>query len=118
MLTHTQINLIHIFIIVPFFFFLYYYFVHRDDKKIPSSVCYSLLLISSIGIIYHLYKLLQNKDNKLWNQMVNLMHIFIIFPLLFYIGYKCNDTERSFMELLLLLTFAALGYHLYNYLVY
>lgn len=47
--------------------------------------------------------------SSLW---VNLIHIGLIAPLLFWIGYYKKDTSRAAFEMLLLLAFAALGYNL------
>jgi hypothetical protein len=44
---------------------------------------------------------------------VNLIHIFIIAPILVYIGYNREKTRRLFYEILLMLGFAAIGYHGY-----
>jgi hypothetical protein len=51
------------------------------------------------------------KDGKgIW---VNLIHIFIVGPILIYIGYNGVKTARKFFEILLMLGFASIGYHLY-----
>ena len=42
---------------------------------------------------------------------INLIHILLIGPLLIYIGYYREDTERMYFELLLMLCFAVFGYH-------
>ena len=44
---------------------------------------------------------------------VNLIHIFIVGPILIYIGYNGEKTSRKYYEILLMLGFAALGYHGY-----
>jgi hypothetical protein len=44
---------------------------------------------------------------------VNLIHILIVGPLLVYIGYNREKTARLYFELLLMLAFAAIGYHGY-----
>lgn len=54
---------------------------------------------------------LQLKSGLAW---INAIHVLFVGPLLFYIGYKNKDTPRSAFELLLLLAFAAGGYHLYE----
>lgn len=48
---------------------------------------------------------------------VNLVHVLYVAPLLIYIGYKEKDTPRYAYELLALLGFAALGYHIYSLVV-
>jgi hypothetical protein len=45
---------------------------------------------------------------------VNLIHILYIAPLMIYIGYKKTETPRSAYEILALVGFAALGYHVYH----
>ena len=45
---------------------------------------------------------------------VNAIHVILVAPLLMYIGYHKKDTPRSAYELLLLLGFAAAGYHLFS----
>ena len=52
--------------------------------------------------------LIQNKSP--W---VNYLHIFIVGPLLVKIGYDGDKTSRKYFELLLMLGFAAIGYHGY-----
>jgi hypothetical protein len=44
---------------------------------------------------------------------VNLIHILLVGPLLLYIGYNGEKTPRLYFELLLMLGFAAIGYHGY-----
>jgi hypothetical protein len=44
---------------------------------------------------------------------VNLIHILLVGPLLVYIGYNSEKTHRLYFELLLMLGFAAIGYHGY-----
>ena len=63
-------------------------------------------------ILYHSVKLfIKWKGGKsFW---VNLIHIFIIGPLLIYIGYEKEKTSRKYFEILLMLAFASIGYHLY-----
>jgi hypothetical protein len=48
---------------------------------------------------------------------VNLIHIILVGPLLVYIGYHGVKTARLYFELLMLLGFAAIGYHGY-YIIY
>ena len=43
---------------------------------------------------------------------INLIHTFIIAPLLIWIGYQGKKTGRPAYEMLLMTAFAALGYHL------
>jgi hypothetical protein len=43
-----------------------------------------------------------------------LIHILLVAPVLFVIGYYGKATTRAFFEATLLLGFAALGYNIYN----
>jgi hypothetical protein len=49
--------------------------------------------------------------SSLW---VNLIHMFLVAPLLLWIGYHGKNTGRAAFELVLMLAFAALGYNLYG----
>ena len=42
------------------------------------------------------------------------MHLLLVAPVLFVIGYYGKATTRAFFEATLLLGFAALGYNIYN----
>jgi hypothetical protein len=53
------------------------------------------------------------KGESAW---VNYIHIFLIAPLLVYIGYQQEETKRFAFEILLMLAFTSIGYHGY-YLV-
>ena len=109
----SYINLFHIFIVVPFLFYIYYY-----RKTIPNVIFNILLITAIIGIIYHSYKLFYLPDNQKYKNYVYLTHILIVFPLFIYIGINKNKTERKYFEVLLMVMFAALGYHSYNFLYY
>ena len=75
---------------------------------------YVLMGLGGFITLYHAYKLLiryQKNSSYAW---INAIHVFYVGPLLFYIGYKGKETPESAYQLLLLLTFAAGGYHLYE----
>ena len=102
--------LVHLFhIIIVGGLFLY---VGINREKIYSGLFKVLFYLGLIIVLYHLYKVYGYlKDNKsIW---VNLIHIFIVGPLLIYIGYNGEKTTRKFFEILLMLGFASIGYHGY-----
>jgi hypothetical protein len=71
-------------------------------------------VIGAIILVYHGFRLivrLQTRSSAAW---VNAIHLLIVAPLLLYIGYDKKETPRSAYELLLMLGFAAGGYHLYS----
>lgn len=104
------VHLFHILIVGTLFLF-----VGIQRTNIPKISFPFLLGLSIIIILYHIFKAYTNiiKGNSYW---VNLIHIFLIGPLLLYIGYYGERTARLFFELLLMLGFASIGYHGY-YLV-
>ena len=107
--THIIISLFHIFAVVPFFLYVAF-----NRAAIPNAI-FTALLVLGIGIgLYHGYKALrryQLQSPYLW---VNLIHVFYVAPLLIYIGYNEKMTPRPAYELLAMVGFAALGYHLYS----
>lgn len=118
-----MINLIHILLIVPFLFYIYYRGINKKEQPIENWLCTFLIVISLISMSYHIYKLYNTYytaegEKDKWKDWVYLIHIFIVFPLLIYIGYNCNETARKYFEILLVVSFAALGYHSYNLIKY
>lgn len=107
--THIIISLFHIFAVVPFFLYVAF-----NRAAIPNAI-FTALLVLGIGIgLYHGYKALrryQLQSPYLW---VNLIHVFYVAPLMIYIGYNEKMTPRPAYELLAMVGFAALGYHLYS----
>jgi len=103
------IGIFHIFIIVPF---LGYIFIQRAAT--PDYIYNILFFLGLFILVYHTYKALLRYTSMSPLLWVNLIHIFIIAPLLVYIGYFGKKTNRAAYELLGLITFAAFGYHLFN----
>lgn len=108
MISHLAI--IHLFhIIIVGSLFLY---VGIQQSNIPSFFYPLLLILGVFIIIYHGYKaFIKIKSGK--NPWANYIHIFLVGPLLIYIGYNNKTTKRFYYELLLMLGFAAIGYHGY-----
>ena len=103
----VYVHLFHIIIVGS----LFLYVGISRDKTTP--ILYPILLgLGIIIILYHIYKTYKYiQDNK--GYWVNLIHIFLIGPLLIYIGYNREKTSRKFYELLLLFAFSSIGYHGY-----
>ena len=108
---NTLVHLFHIIFVGGLFL---YVGIQRD--KIYKQLFPILLGLGVFIIVYHMYKTYTYlKAGK--GYWVNLLHIFIIGPLLIYIGYYGEKTARLYFELLLMLGFASIGYHGY-YLFY
>jgi hypothetical protein len=103
----TLVHLFHIIIVGGLFL---YVGITRD--KISPYMYPILLGLGIVIILYHGYKTYNyiKADKPYW---VNLIHILLVGPLLLYIGYNRENTKRRYYELLLMLGFAAIGYHGY-----
>ena len=101
------VHLFHILIVGGLFLY-----VGMNRENIPKSLFNVLFYLGIFIILYHLYKAYGylKIDKGIW---VNLIHIFIVGPLLIYIGYNGEKTTRKFFEILLMLGFASIGYHGY-----
>jgi len=91
-------------------------YVGVQRASLPEWAFNSLLGLGIVVLMYQLYKSYIKYSTGALSLWVNLMHVFIIAPLLIYIGAKGKNTPRPAFEMLLLTAFAAFGYHLY-YLV-
>lgn len=108
--THSIIHLFHILFVGPLFLY-----VGIKGTSISPTMFPILLGLGSFIIAYHSY-LAFKKYNLGTSAWVNYIHIFIVGPLLVYIGYQKENTSRKFFEILIMLGMAAIGYHGY-YLV-
>ncbi len=101
------VHLFHILIVGSLFLY-----VGINRENIYKPLFNILLFLGFFIIFYHLYKIYGylNVGKGIW---VNLIHVFIVGPLLVYIGYNGENTSRKFFEILLMLGFASIGYHLY-----
>ncbi len=105
--SRSFVQLFHILIVGGLFLH-----VGINRENIYKPLFTVLLVLGFIIIFYHLYKIYGylNIGKSIW---VNLIHVFIVGPLLIYIGYYGENTARKFFEILLMLGFASIGYHLY-----
>jgi hypothetical protein len=89
--------------------FLYFGITRTNHSKF---VLRSLFYLGLFIVVYHVYKVYHYiiHDKSYW---VNLIHIFLVGPLLMYIGYYADQTPRLYFELLMMLGFASIGYHSY-----
>jgi Na+-transporting methylmalonyl-CoA/oxaloacetate decarboxylase beta subunit len=110
-MNESLVHLFHILIIGSLFLY-----VGINKTTIPKIMFPILLGLGIVIILYHMYKAYNNIQHKkgIW---VNLIHIILVGPLLVYIGYHDAKTARLYFELLLMLGFAAIGYHGY-YMIY
>jgi len=102
--------LVHLFhIIFVGGLFLY---VSLKNATMPKFMFPFLIFLGFFIIIYHAYKsYTYSLVKKSFN--VNLFHIFIVAPVLIYIGYERPNPNKFVYQLLLMMTFAVIGYHGY-----
>ena len=105
--TSSFVHLFHILIVGGLFLY-----VGISKTNIPIFMYPLFIFLGFVIILYHIFKAcLKLKEGK--NPWVNYIHIFIVGPLLIYIGLHNEKTQRLYFELLLMLGFASIGYHGY-----
>jgi len=106
---HIALSLFHLLIVVPL---LLYIGFQRTDT--PSWIYYAIGSIGAIIFFYHGFRLVQRLAASSPNAWINAIHVLLIAPLLMYLGFHQKESPRAAYELLLLLAFGALGYHLFS----
>lgn len=106
----TEIFWIHLVHIVLFSGLLLY--VGSVGKKLPEFMFYLLMVLAIVILGYHIYKAWKLPEYA-W---VNYIHIFLIVPVFFIIGWFGKNTPSLYFELCIMLGFAAFGYHSYHLL--
>jgi hypothetical protein len=101
---HTIISLFHILVVAPFLIY-----VGRSYGNMPDWM-FPLLMVLGIGIFLHHGLKAYNLGLEVgW---IYFLHAFIYAPVLFYIGYANKETFIGMYPIMIMLGFAALGYHL------
>jgi hypothetical protein len=106
---HFWLSIIHLIFVVPLF--LYIGFVRSDT---PRWLYLTVFAIGWVILVYHGFKFIVRLKNRSGYTWVNAIHILTIAPLLIYIGYHKKETPRFAYEILLMLGFAAAGYHTFS----
>ena len=104
---HLLLSLFHIALVVPFFLFIGF-----QRAATPEWIYNVLFGLGILVLIYHGSKAIVRLVAKSPGAWINLIHVCILAPLMLYIGYNGKKTQRPAYEMLLMLGFAALGYHL------
>jgi hypothetical protein len=106
---HVAISMMHLFIIAPL---LLYIGTHREST--PYYLFTILFYTGLFVLLYHSIRFALRFMNTYSYHYVNLIHIFIIAPVLIWIGYKQKNTLRMWYELLMMLVFSLIGYHIFK----
>jgi len=98
-------NFFHLLAVGPLFMY-----VGLQRENTPEHVFTAIGILGLVVLFYHSYKAyLKLKDGK--SAWVNWIHILLVAPLLLILAYLKKDANRRYFEMLLLLGFAAIGYH-------
>ncbi len=106
---HFWLSIIHLLLVVPLFLY-----IGSVRAETPRWLYLALLAIGVVILVYHGLRLVVRLKNRSGYSWVNAIHVLAVAPLLLYIGYNKKETPRSAYELLLMLGFAAGGYHLFS----
>lgn len=103
--SHTILHAAHAALIGPGLFYIGF-----APDTLPDWAFTALLFLGVGILIYHTYLAIQKMagERSAW---VNWIHIFLVAPLLILVGYLKKDAARRYFEMLMLLGFAATGYH-------
>ena len=101
------LHLFHLLGVVPFFLY-----ITVVRSAMPEVMFYVLIALGLFIVLYHSYKGIKKYMAGSTYWWVNLVHALIVGPLLIGIGVQGKTAPRAIYEALLLVTFAAMGYHL------
>ena len=107
--SHINLSLFHIFVVAPFFL----YVAFMRGQLVP----WVFMVLTGLGLVifvYHAYKAILKWKAHSPSVWVNLIHVLVVAPLLLFIGSQSYDTPRWAFEVLAMMGFAALGYHIYS----
>ena len=84
------------------------FYIAATRSQTPLWAFKALLFAGMFILAFHLYRMIGG------GSYINLIHIFIVAPLLITIGWKAKHTPRMLYELLIMVTFGMLGWHMLN----
>ena len=106
------VALLHVTVIVPFLLWVGF------NRAATPDWMYSVLFGTGlIVLLYHTYKAISRLIAASPVVWINLIHVFLIAPLILWIGYYAKRTERPAYDMLLIAAFGAFGFHLYRLIV-
>jgi hypothetical protein len=102
------IHLIHIIIIGSLLLY-----VGIKGKNMPAFMYPTLLVIGILILVAHGYSVITKYGQKNSGLWVNLFHIIIVAPIILSIGIKGVQSPYYLFQFMIMLGFAAIGYHGY-----
>jgi lipoprotein signal peptidase len=101
--------IIHLVVVVPLF--LYVGFMRAET---PDWIYLLFAILGAIIALYHGMRMLLRLKSRSSYWWINAIHLLLVAPLLLFIGYHRKNSPRMAYESLLMLAFAALGYHMFS----
>jgi hypothetical protein len=109
---HLLISIAHTVIFVPIMLYVGF------NRAATSEWGYNILFgLGLLALVYHGYKGLARWAAGSQLVWVHAIHVLLVVPVFLWIGYYGKKTERPAYEMLLMLAFAALGYHIYQLII-
>ncbi len=106
---HFWLAIIHLVFVVPLF--LYVGFVRAET---PQWLYLLLIVLGVVIALYHGMRMVLRLKSRSSYWWINAIHLLLVAPLLLFIGYHRKNSPRMAYEMLLMLAFAALGYHMFS----
>lgn len=103
------LSLFHLLIVLPVLLF-----VAMNRAATPDWLYTTLLVVGCFIALFHGYKFITRFLSSSSYAWVNAVHFALIAPLLIVIGSQKKETPRMYYELLLLVAFGGVGYHLFS----
>ena len=101
-------SLVHVFIIVPFLLYCV-----STGNNMSKFIKYALIAFGAFIVLFHGYRILTNPLTFSVIRIINWFHLFIIGPLLLYIGFTTPNTGARYFDYLAIISYSALIYHGY-----
>jgi hypothetical protein len=111
--THIASNLFYIHLIHIIIIGSLLLYVGIKGKTMPQFMYHILLVIGILILVAHGYSVISKYGQKNSGLWVNLFHIFIVAPVILLIGLKREQAPYYLFQFMIMLGFAAIGYHGY-----
>jgi hypothetical protein len=106
---HFVLSVFHLLVIAPLFLFVSF---KRSDT--PVWIYTTFLALGILLFMYHGWRFIvrwQARSGRTW---IHLVHLLAVAPLLTYIGYQRDMAPRAAYEVLMMVSWGMIGYHLFN----
>ena len=110
--TYLLVAIFHVVLVAPALLY-----VGFQRAATPDWMYNVLLAFGVLVLVYHGFKSIGRVLAKSPFAWVNLLHVLVVAPLFLWVGYYGKRTGRPAYDMLLLIAFAAFGFHLYRLIV-